>query len=546
MDEKTTHYKKVLDKFTLIEYKNNNIINALCNIKGDLKYGYWEEISQSNVNEEKFTENYANVGVGLDTEKIIIVVEEYGDKISCKLYSTFRNRRVGSRFFRVRKSLTFITYNIKSKNFYTGSVRKKNKMILGKRIRVNDFYNHPFSSLNLEIRRNLRDASLMDGINNNDSSKLDYGEFSNDIMNVFLNTIIDKEGVKLSLNGKELEHKFHQLYLEVNGFKYPNNHREYSNLSITKKLLKKHINVVSLFMSINNLRGKKVRKILNEGHNIDFITLVQLYSLLGVNYFNNLNDGVFTKSDMYFSSEFKIPTDNVNFNISNPDRRRIVTIMNMGVKLHLIIDHLRMVTELENKYKHLFKIKFKTPEEFTDEHYDLSELLQSYKKGQVTRFYGKDFKNNVSESITDLVGVEYYPNVLFTSEEYNEESQTQKNCVRTYIEFPNNIIISLRVGDKESKIRATLEYRFIGDTVKRVQSMGSKNSQLSTMWEIPLEILDGKVSSLYRSKILQTPELTKVYRSGYTLKRKSLYDGVILIWDNDNEMDEVTNIDLPF
>ena len=76
--------------------------------------------------------------------------------------------------------------------------------------------------------------------------------------------------------------------------------------------------------------------------------------------------------------------------------------------------------------------------------------------------------------------------------------------------------------------------------------MGSKNSQLSTMWEIPLEILDGKVSSLYRSKILQTPELTKVYRSGYTLKRKSLYDGVILIWDNDNEMDEVANIDLPF
>ena len=144
------------------------------------------------------------------------------------------------------------------------------------------------------------------------------------------------------------------------------------------------------------------------------------------------------------------------------------------------------------------------------------------------------------------MGVEYYPNVLFTSEEYNEESQTQKNCVRTYIEFPNNIIISLRVGDKESKIRATLEYRFIGDTVKRVQSMGSKNSQLSTMWEIPLEILDGKVSSLYRSKILQTPELTKVYRSGYILKRKSLYDGVILIWDNDNEMDEITNIDLPF
>ena len=175
MDEKTTHYKKVLDKFTLVEYKNTN--NALTSIKDGLyqkhllyhKYGYWEEIGQTNINEENFTKNYANIGVGLDAEKTIIVVEEYGDKISCKLYTTFRNRRVGSRFFRVRKSLTFITYNLKSKNFYTGNIRKKNKMILGKRIRVNDFHNHPFSSLNLEIRRNLRDASLMDGIKNNNS-----------------------------------------------------------------------------------------------------------------------------------------------------------------------------------------------------------------------------------------------------------------------------------------------------------------------------------------------------------------------------------------
>ena len=44
----------------------------------------------------------------------------------------------------------------------------------------------------------------MDGINNNDSSKLDYGEFSNDIMNVFLNAIIDKEGVKLRSQWKRI------------------------------------------------------------------------------------------------------------------------------------------------------------------------------------------------------------------------------------------------------------------------------------------------------------------------------------------------------
>ena len=67
------------------------------------------------------------------------------------------------------------------------------------------------------------------------------------------------------------------------------------------------------------------------------------------------------------------------------------------------------------------------------------------------------------------------------------------------------------------------------------------------MWDIPLEILDDRVSSLYWSKKLKIPELTKVYLSGNIIKRKSLYDGVILIWDNDKEMDSMSNhIDLPF
>ena len=133
-----------------------------------------------------------------------------------------------------------------------------------------------------------------------------------------------------------------------------------------------------------------------------------------------------------------------------------------------------------------------------------------------------------------------------TTNDYNEESQTQKNCVRTYVENPNNIIISLRVGSKDSKLRATIEYRFIGNTLKRVQSLGGKNSKLTPMWDTILEILDDKINSLYRSDILKTPELSKVYRSGRVITRKSKYDGVILRWDNEDEIDDTGNIDLPF
>jgi hypothetical protein len=154
--------------------------------------------------------------------------------------------------------------------------------------------------------------------------------------------------------------------------------------------------------------------------------------------------------------------------------------------------------------------------------------------------------DEIENSITDLVGIEYYPKVLLTSEDYNNESQIQKNCVRTYVEYPNNIIISLRVGNNKNNVRATIEYRFIGETIKRVQSLGGKNSNLTRMWNIPLDILDDKMSSLYFNKKLKTPELTKVYLSGNIIKRKSQYDGVILRWDNDEEMDDTINIDLPF
>ena len=297
-------------------------------------------------------------------------------------------------------------------------------------------------------------------------------------------------------------------------------------------------------MNVNELNGRKIRKILNVGHDLDFEVLNKVYTLLGVDYFNKVNSSVFVKSNLHFSSNFKV--EKVNLETSNFHKQNIVNVLNDGLNLHSLIEHFNMVKELEDKHGHKFKVKFKDIEQFNNEHYDVSELLQSYRKGVVTRYYGDGVVSLIEGSVTDLVGVEYYPKVLMTTNDYNEESQTQNNCVRTYVENPNNIIISLRVGSEDSKVRATIEYRFIGNTLKRVQSLGGKNSKLTTMWDTTLEILDDKINSLYRSDILKTPELSKVYRSGRIITRKSKNDGVILRWDNEDEIDDTGNIDLPF
>ena len=562
MDKKTLHYKKVIDTYLVTKYHTcneigDNTVKEYVKRLNENKYGYWREFETDKVSEEEFKSNYGNTSAKVSSEKVTIVVEEYPNKISCKVYQTERIRRVGSSYFRVRKYLTYITYNFKYNNFYSGTITKKNKKILTKKVRVNDFNGHVFSSLNLEIRRHLRDNELR---NDNfskrvpkENSKLSliiakkYSnncEHSNDIMDIFLNRIKERCNVSKDIRGKDYEVKFFQLYLESNNFKYPNNYREYIQLSIPKKLLKKQNNLVSLYMNTNQLNGRKIRKILNVGHDLDFEVLNKVYSLLGVDYFNKVNSSVFVKTNLHFSSNFKV--EKVNLEISNFHKENIVNVLNGGLNLHSLIEHFNMVKELEEKHGHKFKIKFKDIEQFNNEHYDLSELLQSYRKGVVTRYYGNSSISLVESSITDLVGVEYYPKVLITTNDYNEESQTQKNCVRTYIEDPNNIIISLRVGSEDSKLRATIEYRFIGNTLKRVQSLGGKNSKLTPMWDTTLEILDDKINSLYRSEKLKTPELSKLYKSGKVITRRSQYDGVILRWDNEDEMDSTVNIDLPF
>ena len=123
MDKKTLHYKKVIDTYLVTKYHTCNEIGDNTVIEyvkrlNENKYGYWKEFETDKVSEEEFKSNYGNTSSKVSSEKVTIVVEEYPNKISCKVYQTERIRRVGSSYFRVRKYLTYITYNFKYNNFY--------------------------------------------------------------------------------------------------------------------------------------------------------------------------------------------------------------------------------------------------------------------------------------------------------------------------------------------------------------------------------------------------------------------------------------------
>ena len=116
----------------------------------------------------------------------------------------------------------------------------------------------------------------------------------------------------------------------------------------------------------------------------------------------------------------------------------------------------------------------------------------------------------------------------------------------------NSIIISLRAGSDNSNERATIEYRFRRNEMIRTQSLGKFNRGLETSWDLPLEILDKRVKSLWSKKTLTLPRMKKETMNGKLIKQYvSMFDEknpirVEPIWDEEVDYDGDENLFLDF
>ena len=134
------------------------------------------------------------------------------------------------------------------------------------------------------------------------------------------------------------------------------------------------------------------------------------------------------------------------------------------------------------------------------EHILWSDKVSSYDNGDFNRVYSENFIIGV-ENIIKGDKTKFLPVVLKNSEEYNEESIIQSNCVRTYVKRPESLIISLRdVGN--SNERVTIEYRIKFDgkilELNRVQSLGRFNSRLDDYWNYPIKLLDDRIYNMVK------------------------------------------------
>jgi len=546
-ESKKLHYKQIFKSYLTRYYSDSVDINQSIDFRIP-KYGIWSPLSSpKNISDEKtFLENYGNRKTSVSLERVTTVIEEYDNKISLKYFHITKDRRVGSVYFRVRRQISYCTYNLKTKNFYFGDLITKNKQVIRRQIRSNIFDGNYLTSLRLMIRRQVRelcDETITE--KNRISNKV-----SEEIIKVYFDLIKEKTGIHLDCLSNNLDGELYKLYLSDNGFKYPNNYYEYTGIRIPKKVYRKEINLIKIIMSTLNLKGRKIRTLLNQGKNIDLQKVVTLYQMLGVDYFNELKDDVVQYENTPISRNLNYLMNVQNmydkFQLNNGDKGRVVNILNDKVNFSLVADHLQMIEKLKTEYEHRFKMKFTCRESFNDEHYDLSELINSYKKGDITIHYGDLAVEKIEEPIFGPDGIDYYPVVLLTSKDFNEESQIQSNCVRTYVERPNMVIISLRQGSGNSEDRATLEYRFRRNEIIRTQSLGKFNKDLSPRYGMPLEVLDLKLKKLYHKDILHLPKMVKKFKSGRVIERNAIFkenenkiNNIYPEWDNNDNCDSL-------
>ena len=476
--------------------------------------------------EGDFVKHFGNPFAAVHFDRKRLFIEESDDKISIKHQFHVKDRKVGSRYFTERKVTNYLTFNFKKKMFYSGTFSTKKKQIIGRSMKVNPTY--------FAIESFLRSLRIENSVG------------VDQYLYFFLEKIWDRMGIENPQNFQwDCMRSFYSLtYYLVNDIKIPNNWKKFTGIFFSKKELKKFdMNLVDTAMSKIKLKGSKVKQIFNEMEWVDFDRVYLAYNLLGIDKFNKIENKVFdehynddhsmkgaetNKMGSYYECFY---TDKENYpnhyigrsliSLTSKEKDRIVDLIPHfdRYKWGTLLDHLDMKRELTNLGENV-KLKFTNTSSFNLEHEEFSRLIQSYRKGEIERFYGDV---DILETPIEHEGETYYPILLRKTSDYEKESQHQRNCVRTYAERPDCIIFSIRKGSIDGDERVTVEYRYGRNEITNVQERAKFNELPTSEFSQVANIQLANINLLYKLGTLKLPKMVKKYRSGKVIEQESTF-----------------------
>lgn len=515
--------KEVIYKFSHEFYSNlvfndHNDVDCIPSYHPRKKNKETFTYKSTNNDQDFFVKNYGNPLCDINKKYILVVVEKNGDKVSLKLFSGSRQRRAGVFWFKVVKNVYFLTVNVKTGDVYSGSIlnyQKKRKFT--RTLRRNNFNENPLQAIKANIK--------------NSFSILCHDGFApaKESIDILLKEL---DGGRYSDSIKDTDRLF-KFYLDKRNIKYPNNFGIYANVfkskDFKKNLKKNDLKVVESFMITNNLSGKKIKKSLHSCVNLNISLLSEARKFFG-DWINQEEDSIL-KCLNYSSNSFFFGIygfgDSENF--SKEELKRIykifkLTFFELELDEYTLRDHIHIYLQLKRYNENNVKWLSTNISEFRKEHLDWSNTLEFYKRGEYDRIYPKHYYDILKKPIS-VENELFFPVILDKTLNYNEESDVQSNCVKTYIGRSGSIIISLRKDSPDSIVRATVQYELTkekdGINIMRVQFRGRFNASLEEWWSEALLKLDKLMLSCVKHKNYKNVKITKKCANGIVLESDS-------------------------
>lgn len=517
----TTLYKRVFQKYWVQQNRDRSLLQKNKKEYYDGVHPLFDVVSVFS-DEKSFYENLKDPLYSLKQYSLTIVVEQKDHKVSIKAFSKEFGRKAGTSYYTLKKNMIFLTVNVLTGNIYQGYLNNyQNKKKVQKKVRVNFLISRSFNTFRIQMKNLI---SYFDVDNNS--------YIINEAFDIFIKKV---DGGEKFLS---IPSRLFKFFLDKKNIKYPNNFIIYSDsfFGDFRKILKKNDNkIVDSFMSINNLNGKKIKKVLHTVDNLNIQNYKNGLKMFGSDWLNqdeSLLKDIFNNKISFEVSENL--SEEFNQLSSLKEKRRAFQMYknfnkNNEVDGWTLRDHFVFFVTLK-RYGDT-EVEWRSSsntESFRQEHLDWADKISFYKKGEYKRIYPEKFFDAFQNFSID--GKIYFPVLLTSTPEYNDESSVQTNCVRTYIGHPSSFIISLRIGEKNSLDRLTVEYKIVylknSDIVHldRVQTRAKYNQKPDESWDKPLEILDGIVNNIIVDKKFQTYQLIKKCANGVELKSDTHFD----------------------
>ncbi len=547
--EKNTLFKHFKEHHSTTLHRDHNPIDMLGGdkeaIRMCIQYPHFHCEQGSNNDPNIYLENLTNPLAAISQTRIYTLVEQTGSKIAMKKFFSLTKRLVNRPYFQKEKNCYYFTINLDSGDFYVGNIlgyHKKRKFT--KKINKNPIF--AFSYLCNSIHDILYNIStekdIMQEVFNIMSNKLNTNikiESMGDLAKAIMLFHFDKKGIKIPNN-------IDSFFNEANDF--------LPRMKDYKKHGKKFIDT---FMGLHKLKGNEIKKALHQTKDVNVYALKSMIDVWGY--------------DTLYRENLILPSLNATgektyygpllTDYTKKEKNIILQyfkwmMIDGSLNSNTIADHLRYYVKLKSLGENV-QLNSKSIDEFVREHADWATLIATYENGYHVRTYPEKLINTIEQTIIDDNGVEFSPVVLTNTDTYIDESSVQHNCVRTYIEKPYSLIVSLRETNKDSKQRATLEYHLGFDSktkklsVNRVQSTTKFNGPIPETLLVALEILDNRVKSIINDCKFDM-SIKTTYKNGKSFVRKmktveteNKHGWGTIIWDKEvhNEKNVQNNFD---